>query len=115
MRRRLEEGINQTVDNFLSIEYSQHPEIVSARRRAETEMYSFVSQHQGPISPKELLEHVDTQIRSWNLDLGFLTTMAHGAFWNLVDQGKLDFTPDRRVFAIPEEKAKPLEGCVQNS
>jgi hypothetical protein len=112
MTRSLEEEINETVDQFLSVEYSQHPEVVRARERAEAEMYSFASQQKGPVAPKELLDRVNVQIRSWNLDLGILTPHAQGAFWNLVDQGKLTFTPDRKVFAVPEDKVKPPEDFV---
>ena len=82
--------------------------VVEAHKRAENEMLTFLAEQTEPISPKELFGHVNKTIRSWKLQLGFNQPTAQGSFWNLVDQEKLNFTPDRRVFAVPEEKTKLL-------
>jgi hypothetical protein len=79
-----------------------NPAVIEARRQAENEMLTFLSRQTEPISPEELFGHVNNIIHSWKLQLDSNQPTAQGSFWNLVDQGKLGFTPDRKVFAVPE-------------
>jgi hypothetical protein len=91
-----------------SLEGVLNQAVVEAHKRAEKETLTFLAKQSEPISPGELFGHVNKMIRSWELKLGSNQPTAQGSFWNLIDQGKLNFTPDRRVFALPEEKAKLL-------
>lgn len=80
------------------------PSALEEQEREQAALLAIAEKQSGPIGYLELGSLFDKQTSSEKIDERLPSAACRRAFWNLVDQGILAFTSDRKIILAPTVK-----------